>query len=376
MQLSRYGLMLFAFATVLLLGCATDGASVPAPMNLHFTLARAVDRYKVCGAVVATVRDRKLEAVEASGGCESLNPPRTDSVFQAASLSKPVFAYAVLKLVEQGRLALDTPVVTYLPNGYRRRFDPFGMSSDSTTEQVTDVRLASVTVRMALNHTSGLPNWSTGPIQFTNAPGATWQYSGEAYVLLQRALEAVTGSSLDHYMTEQVFKPLGMSSTSFVWEDRFERAFVPGTWSSGAPTSSRRLHVPVAAATLYTTAQDYGKFLAAVLGDGRLLAVITESAVPVEPRLDLSWGNGWGIERVGPETYLWQWGNNPGYRSFVMANPRIGSGFVLLTNSESGLALSEPITNAVLPGAHPVFRFRMLRDGLSYVLCDALSVCF
>jgi CubicO group peptidase (beta-lactamase class C family) len=376
MQLSRYGLMLFPFATVLLVGCATDSASVSAPSNLHAALARAVDRYRVCGAVVAVVKDRKLDAVEASGGCESLDPPRPDSVFQAASLSKPVFAYAVLKLVEQGKLALDTPVVTYLPDGYRRRFDPFGMQSNSTTEQVNDARLASVTVRMALNHTSGLPNWSPGPIRFTTAPGATWQYSGEAYVLLQRALEAVTGSSLDRYMTEQVFKPLGMNNSSFIWEDRFERAIVPGSWSNGAPTSSRRFNVPVAAATLYTTAQDYGRFLAAVLGDERLLALITEFPVPVESRLDLSWGNGWGIERVGSDAYLWQWGNNPGYRAFVMASPRTGSGFVLLTNSESGLALSEPIANAVLPGAHRVFKFRMLRDGFSYFLCDTLSACF
>ena len=176
-------------------------------------------------------------------------------------------------------------------------------------------------------------------------------------------------------MTEQVFKPLGMSNSSFVWEDRFERTIVPATGPGGAPTWTTRFRVPVAAATRYTNAQDYGRFLAAVLGDERLLALITDSAVPVEPRLDLSWGNGWGIERVGSDTYLWQWGNNPGYRAFVMASPRTGSGFVLLTDSESGLALSEPIANVVLPGAHRVFKFRMLRDGLSYFLCDALSAC-
>lgn len=95
--------------------------------------------------------------------------------------------------------------------------------------------------------------------------------------------------------------------------------------------------------------------------------------MPVDSRLNLSWGNGWGIERVGSDTYLWQWGNNPGYRSFVMASPRTGAGFVLLTNSESGLALSEPIAKAVLPDAHRVFRFRMLRDGLSYLLCDTVT---
>ena len=69
-----------------------------------------------------------------------------------------------------------------------------------------------------------------------------------------------------------------------------------------------------------------------------------------------------GTRRRGarPAIRHWQWGNNPGYRAFVMADPANGSGFVLLTNSDRGLALSEPIANAVLPDAHRVFGFRML----------------
>lgn len=361
MKAQRTCMALLGCSIALLVGCATGSPEGSAGMSVQSALSRAVDRHAICGAVVATVKGRQLDAIETSAGqCESVAPPRPDSVFQAASLGKPVFAYAVLKLVEQGRMALDAPVVSYLPNGYQRRFDPFAMPANSKAEFVSDARLSSVTVRMALNHSSGLPNWSRGPIKFSAEPGAAWHYSGEAYVLLQRALEAVTGSSLDRYMAEHVFKPLGMVSSSFVWEDRFEAALLPGT-SAGTPLPARPLKVPVAAATLYSTAQDYGRFLAAVLGDERLLGLITESSVAVDPRLQLSWGNGWGIERVGTRTYLWQWGNNPGYRAFVMAEPASGSGFVLLTNSDRGLALSEPIANAVLPDAHRVFKLNMLR---------------
>jgi CubicO group peptidase (beta-lactamase class C family) len=85
---------------------------------LRTALSRSVDRYAICGAVVATVKNRKLDAVETSGAlCENVAPPHVDSVFRAASLSKPVFAYAVLKLVEHGNLSLDAPVVSYLPGG-------------------------------------------------------------------------------------------------------------------------------------------------------------------------------------------------------------------------------------------------------------------
>jgi CubicO group peptidase (beta-lactamase class C family) len=360
MKAQRPCLALLGCAIALLLGCAT-GSPEGAASSVQSTLSRAVDRYAICGAVVATVKNRRLDAVETSGAhCENVAPPHADSVFQAASLSKPVFAYAVLKLVEQGRLSLDAPVVSYLPGGYHRRFDPFRLASQPKTEHVSDARLASVTVRMALNHSSGLPNWSRGPIKFSAEPGAAWHYSGEAYVLLQRALEAVTGSSLDRHMAEHVFKPLGMNNSSFIWEDRFEAALLPGT-TAGTALPARPLRVPVSAATLYTTAQDYGRFLAAVLGDERLLGLITESSVAVDPRLQLSWGNGWGIERVEARSYLWQWGNNPGYRAFAMADPASGSGFVLLTNSERGLALSEPLANAVLPDAHRLFKSNMLR---------------
>ncbi|MGC5271584.1 serine hydrolase, partial [Salmonella enterica] len=79
-----------------------------------------------------------------------------DSIFEAASLSKPVFAYAVLKLVQTGKMDLDAPVLQYLPEGYLHQAQPY--RETSKTERVTDPRLQDITVRMALNHTSGLPN--------------------------------------------------------------------------------------------------------------------------------------------------------------------------------------------------------------------------
>ncbi|WP_457818990.1 serine hydrolase domain-containing protein, partial [Staphylococcus aureus] len=78
----------------------------------------------------------------------------------------------------------------------------------SKTERVTDPRLQDITVRMALNHTSGLPNWADGALIFEQPPGEKWQYSGEGYVLLQRAVEAVTGENLNTFMHRQVFQPL------------------------------------------------------------------------------------------------------------------------------------------------------------------------
>lgn len=297
----------------------------------------------------------------------------SDSVFQAASLSKPVFAYAVLKLVAQGKMELDAPVVKYLPQGYRHQFSPL---KAEPSELVTDPRLDAITVRMVLNHTSGLPNWASGPLKFDSAPGTRWSYSGEGYVLLQRAVEAITGQPLDQFMTSAVFKPLAMNDSGYVWNERIARILLPGTKANGAPRATMHLNSPNAAFSLHTTASDYGKFLARVLNDDEVMKQLTASPVTVEPVLGLGWGLGWGIERVQEDRYIWQWGNNTGYRAFVIASARTGDGFVMLTNSENGLKLAEPLTQIILPNEHRLFQFSMLDDGIVNSLCNTLRLCF
>lgn len=78
-------------------------------------LAHLAQRHHVCGAAVAVIQQRELQSVTTASGCDPALQVRPDSVFQAASLGKPVFAYAVLKLVQQGHLALDAPILHYMP---------------------------------------------------------------------------------------------------------------------------------------------------------------------------------------------------------------------------------------------------------------------
>ena len=132
---------------------------------------------------------------------------------------------------------------------------------------------------------------------------------------------------------------------------------------------------PVAAFSLYTSAADYGRFLAALLKDQAALDQILARPVPVSAKLGLDWGLGWGIEHRDGEDFLWHWGNNPGYRAFVMIAPKSGDGFVMLSNSGHGLALAQPLGEAVLGGRHPVYRFHMLRSGLAYLLCERIDIC-
>jgi CubicO group peptidase (beta-lactamase class C family) len=290
-------------------------------------------------------------------------------VFQAASLSKPIFAYAVLKLAQEGSLDLDAPLVSYLPQGYLHIQNPFAFGQPQITERAAAPELQAVTARMVLNHTSGLPNWSSGPLEFDFKPGDGWQYSGEGFMLLQRVVELITNKGLDEFMRERLFDPLGMFNTAFRWRPQFADAFMPGT--------PRYVEIPDALAplSLHTSAKDYAKFLAALMADQHALQLIVQSPASVVPKLGLDWGLGWGVERGEKETFIWQWGNNPGYRAFVMGSTSSGNAVVMLTNSEKGLGMAEPIVTAVLSGTHNVFKSYLVREGFSYFACKNFDWC-
>lgn len=364
--------LLLPLTALTLSGCAATDRTEAPDATVHGTLQAQAERQHVCAVAIAVVRHGRLASTDAASGCSPATAVTPDSVFQAASLGKPVFAYAVLKLARQGRIDLDAPVMTYLPQGYRHRYRPL---QAEPADDVTDPRLAAVTVRMLLNHTSGLPNWASGPLTFEADPGTGWHYSGEGYLLLQRAVEAVTGQTLDAFMAAQVFEPLAMHDSAFVPDARIARTLVPGTKANGAPRTTLELATPVAAFTLHTTATDYGRFLAALLDDEALLETVTAAPVVADRALALGWGLGWGIEEDAGERYLWQWGNNPGYRGFAIAAPGKKDALVILTNSENGLALAEPVTRKVMGGDHRLFRSPVLGTDVLTVLCNTVRLC-
>lgn len=114
---------------------------------------------------------------------------------------------------------------------------------------------------------------------------------------------------------------------------------------------------PNAAASLHTTAADYARLMAAWLADPALVGTAMAEPVSVSPELGLSWGLGWGVMAAPGGPYLWQWGNNPGFRAFAIMSVASSQGFVLLANSERGMPLATALTRDLLPGALEVFRF-------------------
>ena len=372
-------------ATFFLLSAALSAAqqsTKPVPLNartetrLEKDIPALMEKAGVPGLSIAVIRDGKTVWMKSFGvrNEETKKPVAADTMFNVGSLSKPVFAYGVLKLVDAGKLKLDEPLAPYLPKEFT----------------VDDPRFNQITARIVLSHRTGFPNWpregQPPAIHFT--PGERFSYSGAGMVLLQKAVEKITGKPLNDYMQEAVFGPLGMKHSSYVWNAAFENEVAIGHDVAGTPVDLFKADHANAAASLETTAEDYAIFLDAVLQKKGLqpatLLDMETSQIAVDPacsnciegtpsgKLSTSifWGLGFGIEKTAEGESLWHWGDNGVFKAFFVVRPATKSGVVYMTNSENGLSIGRQILAETLGGDQPAF------DWLKYDNYDSPGLLF
>ena len=283
------------------------------------------------------------------------------TLFQAASVSKSLSAWAVMRLVEQGKLALDTPVSHYLT---RWKLPDTGYGSNA------------VTLRRILSHTAGLsvpgylgfgPGQALQSIEASLAsaddtghqgvrviyhPGASFHYSGGGYTVIQLIIEEATHSDFAQWVQRNVLEPLEMQHSSFVPPAAHAASYD----AYGARVPDRRF-TALAAAGLYSSAADLGKFVAALLngphgeaiGRGVLATQTVRDVLMPQPSSESSeilvlseWGLGYGLKFL-PEskhTLVYHPGDNiPGFHNFIAAIPSARAGLVVLTNGAQGRQL-------------------------------------
>ncbi|MGI4873376.1 MAG: serine hydrolase domain-containing protein [Janthinobacterium lividum] len=234
------------------------------PADIDRTVRTLLDSAHVPGGLaIALFEHNRLRFLRTYGyrNVASQAPLEPQTSMYGASLSKAVFAYLVMQLVQERQLDLDRPLYQYLPKPLP--------DYEAYRDLAGDFRWQRLTARMALTHTTGLPNWrwisSDKKLHFKFDPGTQYWYSGEGLQLLQLVVEAITQQSLVQLSEARIFRPLGMTHTSYVWQPAFEKNYALGYDEQGKPLEKHRRTKAGAAGSMETTPTDYAIFLMAVM---------------------------------------------------------------------------------------------------------------
>jgi CubicO group peptidase (beta-lactamase class C family) len=322
-----------------------------------------LERHTVPGVSVAVIRDFAIHWAKGYGiaDVERGTAVRPDTMFQAASISKPVHAMAVMKAVEDGRFTLDTDLNEILTTWTVPRHD-------STTE-------APVTPRSLLSHTSGADDgfgfpgydptgsWPTlpqildgedpsnvGPVLFARPPFAAYKYSGGGVTLMQLAMEDVIGQPFAEFMRAMVLGPLGMDDSTYAQplpatrEPQAARAHDRAGRRRNAPW---HVYPEQAAAGLWTTPSDLARLAVevqrALRGPEGVVLSQASAREMVTPVGVGPFGVGFTIGKQGEGWYFSHGGSNWGFRANLVAHVRKGYGVAIMTNADRGAAVAGEI---------------------------------
>lgn len=309
-----------------------------------------MNELKTPGVSISIIHNNNIAYSKSFGVADAntILPIDNNTMFEACSMSKPVFAFLVLKFVEQGKLELDKPLYDYLT-------EKFICEDEEYPKQIT--------ARMILSHTSGMPNWRKGdeernaPIPIYFKPGTRFNYSGEGVYYLQRVVEKITNQTLEKYAKENLFDKLGLTSTSFIWKENYDKQIATGHNADGKCNERKKYIHSNAAFTLYTTANEYAKLIIEILKptnqtDYSLSDTMIDEMLTHQIRVDTRdvidrpgrnfglfayRGLGWAIDSTVTGDVVYHSGaNQTGFRCYSQFSPKDKSGIVIMTNCENG----------------------------------------
>jgi CubicO group peptidase (beta-lactamase class C family) len=330
-----------------------DGSRVTTA-EIDSTVNRLLGAARVPGLALAIIVDGKVAHLDGYGLRDVARrlPMTEDTIMVGASFTKSAFATAVMQLVGEGAVSLDRPVVAFFPTPL--------VENEDYRDLAGEPRLARITPRMLLSHTSGFPNWrrfnDDRKLDIKAEPGTRYMYSGEGILLLQRAVEQVTKQSTTDLMRERVFAPLGMTRTSMVWQPQYEAETAVGYDRSGAPLGHAHREHPDAAGSMDTTVRDWATFLCAVLRGDRMTRAAREEMLRPQIRIRsrrqfpttdsqttdendgirLSYGLGWGLLWTPYGRAYFKEGHDDGFQSYSITFEKPRTAIVIMTNSDNG----------------------------------------
>lgn len=277
---------------------------------------------------IGVIENGKLQQVKVFGEISKGISAPYNTIFNVASLTKPVTAMVALKLVSLGKWNLDEPVYKYWT-------DP---------DIANDPQNKKLTTRIILSHQTGFPNWrwmnENKKLNFQFDPGTKYQYSGEGMEYLRKALEKKFNKSLQQLANELIFQPLQMTDTRYVWDKNVDTARLAiGYNKDGKAYETVKNKIPNAADDLLTTIEDYGNFLISVMNGDGLSKKVSEEMTKnqVASTKGKHFGLGFEIYDLGNgEMALSHGGSDNGVQTIVFILPITKQGLLIFTNSDTG----------------------------------------
>ncbi|MGH9742081.1 MAG: serine hydrolase [Candidatus Acidiferrum sp.] len=344
--------------------------------SASMTIAGRMAHYKVPGVSVAFFDHGQIIWTRAYGFADvaAKKPVTPDTLFQAASISKPVTALATLRLVQEGKLSLDENVNSKLRT--------WKVPDNEFTEK------EKVTIRRILSHSAGLtvhgfPGYAAGepiptvvqilngekpantdPIRVDVVPGTLWRYSGGGFVVLQTLLVDVAGKPFPQMMSDLVLKPAGMTHSTYdqpLPKNLWPEAATPYRANSDPVKGGWHTYPEMAPAGLWTTPSDLARVAIEVQNEyaGKSSKILSQSMARqmLTPQMG-TWGLGFGLESPGSKPSFSHGGANEGFRCNLFAYADLGQGLAVMANSDSGGELTEEIYRSVAheyawPDFHP-----------------------
>jgi CubicO group peptidase (beta-lactamase class C family) len=330
------------------LAVAAQQPSAPELSSIEAVIRSEVERQKVPGAAVAIVKDGKVLLAKGYGqaNLEHQVPVTPDTIFQSGSVGKQFTAAAVMLMVEQGKLTLDDPLT---------KFFPFPDAP---------AHWAGIRVRHLLTHTSGIPDYTGGSIDYRKdhseddlvrmayalkpefAPGSRWNYSNTAYVLLGILVRKASGQFYGDVLREQVFKPLGMRTARVISESDIVPNRAAGYSLDDGELKNQSWVAPslntTADGSLYLSLRDLIAWDTGVRERKVLKPESWEmvlSPVALNSGKTYPYGFGWSVDRINGRRVEAHGGSWQGFQTFIGRFPDDELSVIVLTN----LAQAEPV---------------------------------
>lgn len=305
--------------------------------------------YHVPVVGVSIIQNGKLKQVKMFGNLPKHSPAPVNTLFNIASLTKPLTATTVLLLVSQGKWQMDEPLYHYWT-------DP-DVANDERNKKLTTLHV--------LSHQSGLPNWRgqepDGKLSFAFEPGTQWKYSGEGFEYLRQALEHKFKIPFERLVDSLLFKPLKMDDTRYYWDASVDSSLYANRYhEDGSPFNLETWYTANPSNLVLTTVSDYAKFGIGVMSGSILSPLVYKEMTTNQAQLpdNKEWGLSWRLVKhlSNGEYALVHTGGNPGIKTIIILLPISKRGVVVFTNGEKGDQLYENLIGEVFDLGKEIIR--------------------